>query len=140
MDAGEGSYGQIFDHFGTKAAVDEILLATQFVFITHIHGDHQLGILKIMLERDRLLTGLDLENKLYVMTPTPMMEWMKLFVSDSLKYPQMVVLVPSSSLNPEKVYYYQEVSEYATRSMPQLLDMPQGQEVVRTKEEMQSII
>ena len=57
MDAGEGSYGQIFDHFGTKAAVDEILLATQFVFITHIHGDHQLGILKIMLERDRLLTG-----------------------------------------------------------------------------------
>lgn len=61
MDAGEGSYGQIVDHFGSKSAVDEILLATQFVFITHTHGDHQLGILKIMYERDRLFTKADPE-------------------------------------------------------------------------------
>tara|TARA_B110000285_G_scaffold73910_1_gene85215 strand:- start:653 stop:811 length:159 start_codon:yes stop_codon:yes gene_type:complete len=52
MDAAEGSYGQLCDHFGTKQEVDEVLLNMQFVFITHIHGDHQLGILKIMNERD----------------------------------------------------------------------------------------
>ena len=40
MDAGEGSYGQICDHFKTKDAIAEVLLSTQFVFITHIHGDH----------------------------------------------------------------------------------------------------
>ena len=69
-----------------------------------------------------------------------MMEWMSLFVNDSLKHPEMVVLVPSKSLNPEDVYYYQEESDYSTRNMQALFDMPKGQEVVRTKEEMQSII
>ena len=72
MDSGEGSYSQIFDHFRDLQLVNEILLKTRFVFITHIHGDHQLGILKIMQERDNLSPC----DKLYVVTPTPMMEWM----------------------------------------------------------------
>ena len=59
MDAAEGSYGQICDHFKTKEAIDEVLLNTQFVFITHIHGDHQLGILKFMSERDLLHTEIN---------------------------------------------------------------------------------
>ena len=44
---------------------------------------------------------------MYVVTPAPMMSWMEIFVNDSLKFPSMVVLVPSSSLNPEDQYYYQ---------------------------------
>lgn len=53
-----------------------------------------------MYERD-LLHGDKPDNKLYVVTPSPMMEWMKLFVADSLKHPEMVVLVPSKNFNPE---------------------------------------
>ena len=53
MDSAEGSYGQLYDHFGgVKEIVDHILIKTRVVFITHIHGDHQLGILKILHERD----------------------------------------------------------------------------------------
>ena len=52
MDCAEGSYGQLMDHFGEKDFVDELLIKTKVVFITHIHGDHQLGILKILEERD----------------------------------------------------------------------------------------
>jgi len=48
MDCAEGSYGQLFDHFGSKEKVDQVLLKTRAVFITHIHGDHQLGVLKII--------------------------------------------------------------------------------------------
>ena len=40
MDSAEGSYGQLWDHFGTKKRVDEVLLKTRVIFITHIHGDH----------------------------------------------------------------------------------------------------
>lgn len=81
--------------------IEKVILTTRFIFITHIHGDHQLGILKIIYERDQLLKQEDEKNKMYVVTPAPMMSWMELFVKDSLKFPNMIVLVPSDSLNPE---------------------------------------
>ena len=40
MDCAEGSYGQLWDHLGSKELVDEALLKTRCIFITHIHGDH----------------------------------------------------------------------------------------------------
>lgn len=109
MDCAEGSYGQIYDHFATKEEVDKCLLKTRVVFITHIHGDHQLGILKIMKERDQLLSQMpeDKRTKLYIVTPTPMMKWMEGFRRDDLKHPELVELVPSNTLNPEETYYYQ---------------------------------
>ena len=109
MDCAEGSYGQLIDHFGDTKFVKELLSRTKVIFITHIHGDHQLGVLKILSERDSVMSPEDQKssNKIYVVTPTPMMEWMKLFVRDSLKYPDLVELVPSRSLNPEDRYYYQ---------------------------------
>jgi ribonuclease BN (tRNA processing enzyme) len=55
-----------------------VLVATRVVFITHIHGDHQLGVIKIMLERDLLMQALPVEQRttLYIVTPSPMMDWM----------------------------------------------------------------
>jgi ribonuclease Z len=55
MDCAEGSYGQLYDHLGSAERVDDAILKTKVVFITHLHGDHQLGILKILQERDRLM-------------------------------------------------------------------------------------
>ena len=88
--------------------VDKALIKTKFVFITHIHGDHQLGVLKILSERDKLLKKEDLrfKNKIYVCTPSILIEWLELFIQDSLEHPEMVVLVPAMNLNPEPYYYY----------------------------------
>ena len=73
------------------------------MFITHIHGDHQLGILKIMSERDKILQTMESKDrsKMYIVTPNPMMEWIQMYVNDQLKHPEHVVLVPSHELNPE---------------------------------------
>jgi ribonuclease Z len=81
MDCAEGSYGQLLDHFQSTEKVNEVLLKMRGVFITHIHGDHQLGVIKIMLERDRLIdaqgTSRDPNNKLYVVAPNIMLDYLE---------------------------------------------------------------
>lgn len=61
-----------------------------------------------MVERDKLLDGYDENNKLYVVTPKPMYDYMDDYRQQVLKYPDMVVLVPISDLNPEPTLYYAE--------------------------------
>ena len=53
MDCAEGTYGQIYDHFGTKERTQAVLNRTRFILITHVHGDHSFGVFKLLLERDR---------------------------------------------------------------------------------------
>lgn len=61
--------------------MDLVLLKTRVIFITHIHGDHQLGILKMMQERDLILYHMVEEQRteLFVVVPFPMMEWMQTY-------------------------------------------------------------
>lgn len=88
MDTADGCYGQIQDHFGSQTIVDEVVLQTKVVFITHIHGDHQLGILKLLHERDKLITASgkpsSAEFDLYLVTPSPLVEWLELYIKDSV--------------------------------------------------------
>ena len=59
-----------------------------------------------MSERDKLFSEFDQNNKLYIVTPTPMLEWMDEFRTEQLRFPEMVELVPSNTLNPEPELYY----------------------------------
>jgi hypothetical protein len=59
----------------------------------------------MMYERDKLLEKQTVKEPVYIVTPTPMLDWMREYTSN-LKFPHLTVLVPSSSLNPEQVYYY----------------------------------
>ena len=73
-----------------------------------------------MHERDQL----NPEETMYVVTPTPMMEWMELFVSDSITHKSKICLVPSKNLNPEPNYYYQTYEDNSYRDVKnnELLD------------------
>ena len=53
MDCAEGTYGQMYDYFGSKERVDSALNKTRVIYITHLHGDHNLGLPSIMTERDK---------------------------------------------------------------------------------------
>jgi hypothetical protein len=72
-----------------------------------------------MQERDRLMKAKvqgqnDRDMILYVITPTPMMKWMTNFKEQNITVrPDLIELVPSCDLNPEKNYYYQKASDYS---------------------------
>lgn len=56
LDCGEGSYGQMIRCFGLKDT-RKILMDLKVIFISHLHADHHLGLIKILQERKSLLNG-----------------------------------------------------------------------------------
>ena len=41
--------------FIDQTTIEQILINLRLIFITHIHGDHQIGILKILFERAKAI-------------------------------------------------------------------------------------
>ncbi|KAG1792699.1 uncharacterized protein HD556DRAFT_1293433 [Suillus plorans] len=52
LDAGEGTWGQLSRNYGV--AVWNVLRALKCIFISHIHGDHHIGLAKILAMRQQL--------------------------------------------------------------------------------------
>mmetsp|Transcript_29504 Transcript_29504/g.21956 ORF Transcript_29504/g.21956 Transcript_29504/m.21956 type:complete len:155 (+) Transcript_29504:78-542(+) len=133
MDCAEGSYGQIYDHFQRKELVDEAIAKLRVVYITHLHGDHQLGVVKILIERDRLLVKEDPSNKLYLIAPIPLLDWLTSFKQQFLRFPDMVEIIPSNILNPEKEQFYKnDMVESEDRHM-ELMKMKENNKVFWNK-------
>ncbi|EGO29330.1 hypothetical protein SERLADRAFT_412876 [Serpula lacrymans var. lacrymans S7.9] len=67
LDAGEGTWGQLARHFGisdTPYNVSQALRDLKCIFISHIHGDHHIGLAKILAMRQSLSPPAD--SPLYV--------------------------------------------------------------------------
>lgn len=58
LEAGEGTWGQLIRQFGTgdstSSGVCEVLRDLKCIYISHIHGDHHMGIAKILAQRRML--------------------------------------------------------------------------------------
>ena len=82
----------MLDHFGTKEKVDKILLRTRAIFISHMHGDHILGIPKFLQERDLLLKDLapELRTSLLIATPRHLIKWLDDLRIRNLNHPECV--------------------------------------------------
>ena len=46
MDCGEGTTNQLYEQFGDKT--EEVISKIKFVYLSHIHGDHILGIYRFI--------------------------------------------------------------------------------------------
>lgn len=54
LDCGEGTLAQLYRHFGPIEG-DSVLAKLGVIFISHIHGDHNLGIISLLLKRAEIL-------------------------------------------------------------------------------------
>ena len=54
LDCGEGTLSQIYKCFGRQGG-DDIIRNLKVVFISHIHGDHHLGVISVLQRRNALM-------------------------------------------------------------------------------------
>ena len=73
LDCGEGSLSQIYRCFG-KEAGDNVVRNISGVVISHIHGDHHLGLVALLAKRQELTGGGD-EGPL-VIAPMTYLSWL----------------------------------------------------------------
>lgn len=107
LDCGEGTFQQIFDHYGNKLT-DQILSKLKLIFITHKHGDHMLGLLKVLSEIDILKSQHGLnpndptnsDTVIYVIAPTTILKWIKLSIESDLIYFRHIILIDCAEINP----------------------------------------
>ena len=56
FDCGEGTLAQIYRHFGSEEG-DRVIAGLGKVFISHMHGDHNLGLISVLNRRAEILRG-----------------------------------------------------------------------------------
>ena len=71
LDVGEGSLGQMFRNFGPQG-IEKALQKLQFIYISHLHADHHLGIFNILKMWKKLVS---LQAKLLIVAPREFWTW-----------------------------------------------------------------
>ena len=74
LDPGEGTMSQIYRCFGREGG-DEIIKQLKSVFVSHIHGDHHLGLISILLRHAELVGAA--KDKLLTIGPGILGSWLR---------------------------------------------------------------
>lgn len=99
LDCGEGTFGQLVRYFGVEK-IDEILVLLSAVYISHLHADHHLGLMTVIMERYRSFEKLGLAfTRLKLIAPYQISTWMNLFDKYFEKIQNYYDLIPNSSLH-----------------------------------------
>ncbi|OCH93318.1 hypothetical protein OBBRIDRAFT_790349 [Obba rivulosa] len=110
LDAGEGTWGQLTRAFGDDpscvSGVWQILRELKCIYISHVHGDHHIGLARILAMRQRLQP--QPAEPLYVIAPSAVMRYIReqSDVEDlGVDRPENgVVTVPAAQLNWKETY------------------------------------
>ncbi|CAK9822129.1 Ribonuclease Z, mitochondrial [Anthophora retusa] len=92
LDCGEGTLGQIIRFYGLSES-DNILRSIKAVYISHIHADHHLGLIGLLLKRKQITS-----EKLYLLIPTSMEPWLNFYNDRFESISQQYTLVQNSDL------------------------------------------
>ncbi|KAK6099742.1 hypothetical protein MT418_001130 [Batrachochytrium dendrobatidis] len=73
LDAGEGTYGQLFRHFG-PIELQRVFESLSFMCVSHMHADHHLGTITVLLEWAKATEKTS--KRLLLVAPTQMWNWL----------------------------------------------------------------
>ncbi|KAM4843170.1 zinc phosphodiesterase ELAC protein 2 isoform 2-T2 [Thomomys bottae] len=115
LDCGEGTFGQLFHHFGEQ--VNQVLANLAAVFVSHLHADHHTGLLNILLQRERALAALGKPfHPLLVVAPTQLRPWLHQYHNHCQQIMHHISMIPAKYLLQRA-----EVSDPSTESLIQSL-------------------
>lgn len=79
MDCGEGTYGQIVRLYGPERA-RQVLSRLEAVYISHLHADHHIGLIGLLLGRERALKEANLPaSPVQLIAPHQINYWLKTY-------------------------------------------------------------
>uniref|UniRef100_A0A096P2Y8 Zinc phosphodiesterase ELAC protein 2 n=1 Tax=Papio anubis TaxID=9555 RepID=A0A096P2Y8_PAPAN len=97
LDCGEGTFGQLYRHYGDQ--VDRVLGSLAAVFVSHLHADHHTGLLNILLQRERALASLGKPfHPLLVVAPTQLKAWLQQYHNQCQEVLYHVSMIPAKYL------------------------------------------
>ncbi|XP_050598344.1 ribonuclease Z, mitochondrial isoform X1 [Bombus affinis] len=108
LDCGEGTLTQIVRFFGASESLN-ILRTIKAVYISHIHADHHLGLMGVLLKRKEVT-----DEMLYLMAPKCMTPWLNYYNGQFESVVQQYILVHNDDLylNSHKLSEYFEITLY----------------------------
>ena len=111
FDCGEGTYQQIIEKFGFQVT-ENILLNIRLIAISHKHGDHMLGLIKILKEIDKLLISkkiiLDEKSYIYVVVPSTIIDFVKNSIELDIITKNYFKVYDSNVFNVNEIQYYKK--------------------------------
>jgi len=98
LDCGEGTYGQLVRFFG-KDEVDDVLIKTKAIYVSHLHADHHLGLINILQNREQAFNRHKLPfTPVFLIAPHQIQSWLYLYHRSFEKLKHLYDLVASTSL------------------------------------------
>ena len=114
FDCGEGTYQQMIEKFGFQMT-ENILLKIRLIAISHKHGDHMLGLIKILKEIDKLLIAENNENinmvdksYIYVIVPKTIIDFVNNSIEIDIINKNYFKVLDCNLFNVNEVQYYKK--------------------------------
>ncbi|XP_069785613.1 zinc phosphodiesterase ELAC protein 2 [Narcine bancroftii] len=93
LDCGEGTYGQLYRHYGNE--VDKVLCNLSTIFVSHMHADHHTGLMNVLLEREKALTAAGEDfSPVILVGPSQIMTWLKQYHTHCQEILHHINLIP----------------------------------------------
>ena len=111
FDCGEGTYQQMIEKFGFQKT-ENILLNIRLIAISHKHGDHMLGLIKLLKELDKLLIKgniiIDEKSYIYIIVPSTIIEFVKNSIELDIITKNYFKVYDCNTFNVNEIQYYKK--------------------------------